>query len=164
MHKINLKSTNRKKVIVATLLIIFFGFTTILFPLLLMYIIPESGLGYYFLDHINYTLMLVPLLIYFSVTGVYYYKIKIDPYIINITSYRTISGFFQKTDFVDISHDMIKQFSFFNRSFTFNKTLMIKIETGNGKKIAKRFNLSLLPKREELRIAKVLEQIIAKNS
>ena len=55
-------------------------------------------------------------------------------------------------------------FSFFNRSFSLNKTLMIKIKNDSGKTIIKRFNLSFLSEREELRISKFLEKIIAKNS
>ena len=41
---------------------------------------------------------------------------------------------------------------------------MIKIKNDSEKKIVKRFNLSFLSEREELRISKVLEKIIAKNS
>ena len=134
MHKINLKVTNRNKATIATLLIFFFCFTTILFPLILMYLIPQSGLGHYFLDHVDYAFVSVPLLIYFIVTGVYYYKIKIDPYVIDITSYRTVSGIFKKKDFVDITHTMLSDYSFFDRPFTLNKTLMLKIETESGKK------------------------------
>ena len=163
MHRLNLIKTNRNIVNLATLLIAFFGFTTILFPLLLMYVIPQSGLGHYFLDHVNYAFISVPILVYFLITGVYYYKIKIDPYIIDITSYRTISGFFQKNDYVDVSHAMLKDYSFFNRPFTLNKTLMLKIESDSGKKIAKRFNLSLLSKKEEKEITSVLNKIIADN-
>jgi hypothetical protein len=59
---------------------------------------------------------------------------------------------------------MLRDFSFFNRSFSFNKTLMIKIKTTGGKNVAKRFNVTFLSKKEEERISKVLEQIIAKNS
>ena len=59
---------------------------------------------------------------------------------------------------------MFVDFSFFNRSFSFNKTLMVKIKNDSKKIIVKRFNLSFLSKREELRISKVLEKIIAKNS
>jgi hypothetical protein len=164
MHKINLKLTNGKKVTVATLLITFFGLTTILFPLALIYTIPQSGIGYYFSYYINYVFITVPILIYFAVTGVYFYKIKIDPYIINITSFRTISGFFQKVDFVDISHAMLRDYSFFDRTFSFNKTLMLKIETTSGKKIAKRFNLTLISRGEIKRISNILDRIIVNNN
>jgi len=163
MHRLNLIKTNRNIVNLATLLIAFFGFTTILFPLLLMYVIPQSGLGNYFLDHVNYAFISVPILVYFVITGVYYYRIKIDPYIIDITSYRTISGFFQKNDYVDVSHAMLKDYSFFNRPFTLNKTLMLKIESDSGKKISKRFNLSFLSNKEEKEITSVLNKIIADN-
>ena len=167
MHKINIKVTNRNKATIATLLIFLFGFTTILFPLMLMYLIPQSGLGHYFIDHTmlsDYSFVSVPLLIYFIVTGVYYYKIKIDPYVIDITSYRTVSGIFKKKDYVDIDHTMLSDYSFFDRPFTLNKTLMLKIETESGKKIAKRFNLTLISEKEIARISSVLDKIIVNNN
>ncbi len=164
MHKINLILTNRSKATLATLLIFFFGFATIFFPLVLMYIIPQSGIGHYFLDHVNYAFIAIPALVYFVITGVYYYKIKIDPYVIDITSYRTVSGFFQKKDFVDIAHTMLKDYSFFDRPFTLNKTLMLKIETDTGKRIAKRFELTLISEREVESISSVLDRIIEKNN
>ena len=55
MHKINIKVTNRNKATLTTLFITFFGFSTILFPLILINIIPESGVGHYIFDHVNYT-------------------------------------------------------------------------------------------------------------
>ena len=81
-----------------------------------------------------------------------------------ITSYRTISGLLKSRNYIELPHDMLRQFSFFNRPFTVNKTLMIKLKDVNGKRIIKRFNISFLSKSEELRISKVLDQIIAKNS
>ena len=164
MHKINLKLTNRKKVTFATLFIAFFGSITILLPMQLIYIIPQSGLGNYFLDHQHYAFITVPILIYFAVTGVYFYKIKIDSYIIDITSYRTISGVFNNADAIDISHSMLINYSFFDRPFSFNKTLMLKIETTSGKKIAKRFNLTLISRAEIKRISNILDRIIVNNN
>lgn len=164
MHKINIKVTNRNKATLTTLFITFFGFSTILFPLILINIIPESGLGHYIFDHVNYTFISVPIIIYFMITGVYYYRIKIDPYVIDITSYRTISGIFKKKDFIDISHNMLKDYSFFDRPFSFNKTLMLKIETGSGKRISKRFELTLISEREVESISSVLDIIIVKNN
>ena len=164
MHKINLKATNRNKATITTLLIFLFSFNTILLPLILINIIPESGVGHYIFDHVNYAFISVPIIIYFMITGVYYYRIKIDPYVIDITSYRTISGIFKKQDFIDISHNMLKDYSFFDRPFSFNKTLMLKIETGSGKRISKRFELTLISEREVESISSVLDRIIVNNN
>jgi len=164
MPKIKLNSTNRKIAIAITLIIIFFGVTTILVPLLLMRLFPQSGIGNYVLEHLYYAYASTPILLYFIYTGVYFYKIKIDSYVIDVRSYRTISGIFQPLNYIDIAHTMLSEFAFFNRPFSFNKTLMIKIETDTGKKVAKRFNLTFLSKKEEKKISKILEQIIAKNS
>jgi hypothetical protein len=116
------------------------------------------------LERLYYGYISVPFMIYIFYTGVFSYQIKIDSYIINIRSHRTISGIFQPPNYIDIAHSMLSEFAFFNRPFSFNKTLMIKINTDSGKQVAKRFNLTFLSKKEEERISKVLEQIIAKNS
>ena len=81
-----------------------------------------------------------------------------------ISSYRTISGLLKARNYIEVPHDMLRQFSFFNRPFTVNKTLMLKLQDASGKKIVKRFNISFLSKSEERRISEVLEKIIAKNS
>ena len=164
MPRIKLISTNRKIALLITGIIIIFGLITVFLPLLLLRLIPQSGIGHYLLEHFYYAYTSIPILIYFTYTGIYFYEIKIDSYIIDVRSYRTISGVFKPPNYIDIDHTMLSDFSFFNRPFSFNKTLMIKINTDNGKKVAKRFNLTFLSKKEEERIGKVLEQIIAKNS
>ena len=164
MPRIKLTSNNRKIAILITLLIIIFGMTTILIPFLLMRLIPQSGIGNYVLEHLYYAYASIPILLYFIYTGVYFYKIKIDSYVVDIRSYRTISGIFQPPNYIDIAHTMLSEFAFFNRPFSLNKTLMIKIKSDSGKKVAKRFNLTFLSKQEEERISKVLGEIIARNS
>ena len=164
MPRIKLISTNGKTASLITLLIIAFGLITIFFPLLLIRLIPQSGIGNYFLEHVHYGFISILMLLYFIYTGIFFYKIKIDAYVIDIKSYRTVSGIFKPPNYIDISHAMLSEFAFFNRPFSFNKTLMIKIETDTGKKVSKRFNLTFLSKKEEREISKVLKQIIARNS
>ena len=164
MPRINLKSNNRKSSMIATFLTILFGLIIFVVPSLLINIIPQSTIGNYFINQIYYAYAILPIILYIIVTGFYYYSIKIDAYIMNITSYRTISGLLKIKNYVEVPHDMLRNFSFFNRPFTLNKTLMLKLQDASGKKIIKRFNLSFLSKSEERRISEVLEKIIAKNS
>ena len=164
MHKINIKSSNKSKALIATLLIAIFGCITFLLPIILVYLIPQSGIGHYFYDHINYAFLSFPVIMYFSYTGIYYYKIKVDPYVIDITTYRTISALLKKKDYVDIPHTMLTDYTFFDRPLSFNKTLMLKIETDSGKKIAKRFNLSLISEKEIEKISNVFDRIIVNNN
>ena len=164
MPKINLQSNNRKMSMSATFLTVVFIIIIFVIPLIFVNAIPESLIGNYFINHISYTYLILPIILYIIVTGFYFYSIKIDTYIMHITSYRTISGLFKARNYVELPHDMLRQFSFFNRPFTVNKTLMIKLKDVNGKRIIKRFNLSFLSKSEERKISKVLDQIIAKNS
>ena len=72
-----------------------------------------------------------------------------------------ILGFFKPPEFIDVSHEMIEEFSFFSRSFSFNKTLMLKIRTASGRRVAKRFNLTLLSEEKEKEISRILKKIIA---
>ena len=163
MPKINLQSTNNKFAIVIFLFMLFL----ILIPLstfVIVYAFPHLAFGDYLFNNTFYIFISSLILVYFVIAHISYYNLKIDSYVIDIKIYRTIIGIFNPKDYIDISHDMFVGFSFFNRSFSFNKTLMIKIKSDSGKTIVKRFNLSFLSEREELRISKILEKIIAKNS
>ena len=164
MPRINLKSTNRKVSTTATFLTVLFGIIIFVIPSLLINIIPQSSLGNYFIDYIYYAYSILPIILYIIITGFYYYYIKIDTYIMYVTSSRTISGLFKSKNYIEVPHDMLRQYSFFNRAFTLNKTLMLKIQDVNGKKIIRRFNISFLSKSEERKISKVFDEIIAKNS
>jgi len=164
MPRINLKSTNRKVSTTATFLTLLFGIIIFVIPSLLINIIPQSSLGNYFIDYIYYAYSILPIILYIIITGFYYYYIKIDTYIMYVTSSRTISGLFKSKNYIEVPHDMLRQYSFFNRAFTLNKTLMLKIQDVNGKKIIRRFNISFLSKSEERKISKVFDEIIAKNS
>jgi len=164
MPKINFKSNNRNVSMSATFLTILFGIIIFVIPLLLVNIIPQSSIGNFFINHIYYAHSILPIILYIIITGFYYFSIKIDAYIMYVTSSRTISGLFMSKNYIEVPHDMFVGFSFFNRSFSFNKTLMIKIKNDSGKRIIKRFSLSFLSEKEKLKISKVLEKIIAKNS
>ena len=163
MPRINLKSNNRKYSIIIFLVMLFL----MLIPLVafvLVYTFPNLAFGDYLFNNIVYIFFSTLILFYFVIARINYYTLKIDSYVIDIKIYRTVFSVFNPKDYIDISHDMFVGFSFFNRSFSFNKTLMIKIKSDSGKTIVKRFNLSFLSEREELRISKFLEKIIAKNS
>ena len=163
MSRTNLISTNRKFTIVIFLVMLFL----VLIPLLafvIVYTFPNLAFGDYLFNNIVYVFISSLVLFYFVIARINYYTLKIDSYVIDIKIYRTVFSVFNTKDYINISHDMFVGFSFFNRSFSFNKTLMIKIKNDSGKRIVKRFNLSFLSEKEELRISKVLEKIIAKNS
>tara|TARA_B110000483_G_C17801246_1_gene391472 strand:+ start:73 stop:570 length:498 start_codon:yes stop_codon:yes gene_type:complete len=165
MPRINLKSTNSKVSITTTLIIIIYGIIAVKIPLFLVNLIPQSAVGRYFNEHIFiFTAIYLVIIFYFLIVGCYYYYIKIDAYVMYISSFRTVFGLLKAKNCIEVPHDMLRQFSFFNRSFSLNKTLMLKLQNDSGKIIIKRFNLSFLSEKEELKISKVLDQIIAKNS
>jgi len=163
MSRTNLISTNRKFTIVIFLVMLFL----VLIPLLafvIVYTFPNLAFGDYLFNNIVYVFISSLVLFYFVIARINYYTLKIDSYVIDIKIYGSVIGILNPKDYIDISHDMFVGFSFFNRSFSFNKTLMIKIKNDSGKRIVKRFNLSFLSKKDEFKITEVLEKIIAKNS
>ena len=163
-NKINLKFTNKDRSIFMTMIIIFFSVISILIPLLFVNYIPQSLIGNFILLNLYMFYITFPLLLYFIFTGVYFCKINIDAYVVQITSFRTLSGLFSNKNDIDIAHNMLKEYKFFSRPFSFNKTLMLKIEKPNRKIIAKRFNISLITLKEQDKIASVLQEIINKEN
>ena len=164
MIKTNIKYNNRIKLVLLNSLLVFFTFSTLIIPLLFINFLPTSGVGHFFFNNLSYSLITIPILSYFIFTGTFVYKIKIDPYIVKLTSFRMLIGFIRPKGYIDIAHSMVKDYSFFNRPFSLNKTLMIKIKTDSGKIITKRFNLTLITEKEIKAISKVLDRIIVKNN
>ena len=166
MNKINLFSTNKRKAFLFTLIIIAFTFITLVLPSIFINFIPQSILGSFLKVNSNSILigifLLVPL--YFIYTGIFIYYIKIDAYVIDISSSRSFSSFFLKKDYIDISHKMLHEYSFLKRPYSFNKTLMIKIKTDSNRVVSKRFTLTLLTLNEENRLCKTLDSIILNNN
>ena len=164
MNKLNVKYNNRIKLVILNSFLLFLTFSTLIIPVLFINLLPTSGVGHFFFNNLSYSLITIPILSFFIFTGTFVYKIKIDPYIVQITSLRMLIGFLRPRDYIDIAHTMVKDYSFFNRPFSLNKTLMIKIKTDSGKIITKRFNLTLITEKEIKVISKVLNRIMVKNN
>jgi hypothetical protein len=122
-----------------------------------------SGIGYFFSENILYSIVSGGIILYFAITGIYYYRVNINPYMIKVQSYRVVFELFKTKDYIDIPHSMLVGFRFFNRPSSFNNTLMLKIQTNSKKKITKRFNFSFISKEDIQTISKILEGIIEKN-
>ena len=163
MNRINLNMSNYRIAILLTLLIVVFGLFGILGPLILVNTIPQSIVGSFFIQNSLFIILAILVLLYFIFTGIYIFKVNIDAYIIAITSYRSLSSVFKQRDYVDIPHAMLVDFDFFNRPFSLNTTLMLKIKSQHNKQIVKRFNLTLLTAREKHKINSVLKNILNNN-
>ena len=164
MRKIYLKNNNKTKMTVLVGALCFLFFTAIIIPEWFIIYLPFSGLSRFFADNIIYSVISLVVIFYFMVAGTFYYKVNIDPYVIQITSYRVLLYFFKRKDYVDIPHTMLIDYSFFDRPFSFNKTLMLKMEKQSGKKVSKRFNVTLMSEKEIEKISKVFDRIILKNN
>tara|TARA_B100001250_G_scaffold351174_1_gene323200 strand:- start:244 stop:741 length:498 start_codon:yes stop_codon:yes gene_type:complete len=159
---IRVRENNKKIVslVIAGILCLFFF--AILMPFWFINFLELSGVGHFFQENIMYAIISILIIFYFSIVGVYYYKIDIDSYVLQVTSYRVIFDLFKKKDYVDFPHRMLLEYNFFNRKFSFNKTLMLRIKSNNGKIIIKRFNLSLISKKDIEKISRVLDRVVIK--
>ena len=164
MHNINFKCNNKTKMTLLVGGLFFLFFTAIIIPEWFIIYFPFSGLSDFFTNNILYRILSAVFILYFSIFGNFYYSVNIDSYVIQITSYRVLLDLFKNKDYVDIPHSMLRDYSFFDRPFSFNKTLMLKIETQSGKKVAKRFNITLMSEKEIERISEVFDRIIVKNN
>ncbi|MEE2699910.1 MAG: hypothetical protein VYD71_00915 [Bacteroidota bacterium] len=164
--RVNTKVSNKNVAYLATALIVIVNVVCILIPLFFLYIFPTSTLTSLFFSFPGFLLFVfgIIFLIYFVVVGVYSFEFKADNYIIEIRSKRTISSYFYtKSNYIDMPISSIEKFSFFNRSFTFNTTLMVKVRVSHRRSIAKRFNFTFLSKAQEQSIIETLEKIVHKN-
>ena len=164
MHRINLKLDNKTRIILFIGVLFFFFLIAVVIPLGFINYFSFSGISHFFMENLIFGLISGVILLYFTIIGQYYYTIKIDAYIIQVTSYRPILEFFKEKDYVDIPHTMLADYAFFNRPLSFNKTLMLKIKSDKGKRVIKRFHLTLMSKKEIEKICSALDRIIAKNN
>jgi len=164
MHNIKLKCNNKTKITFLVGCLFFLFFTAIVIPEWFIAYLPFSGLSDFFSNNILYRIISAVVILHFILVGTFYYKLNIDSYVIQITSYSVLADLFKKKDYVDISHSMLRDYSFFDRPFSLNKTLMLKIETQSGKKAVKRFNITLMSEHEIKRISEVFDRIIVKNN
>lgn len=152
-----------------TILLLFTAFfflfvSTILLPFFFINYFAFSGVGYFFSQNLIYGFISGLFLIYFIIIGEYYYSITIDSYVVKITSYRPLVHFFHKKDYIDIPHSMLVDYRFFNRPFSFNRTLMLKIRNTRGNIITKRFNLTMISNKDIRNLGCILEKIVIKNN
>ena len=136
-HNIDILSSNKEKALLLTFFVIIFLFSFIILPLIFINYISQSIVGSFLSLNSELILLAIFVLFYFLYTGIFIHHIRIDPYVITISSFRIISSFFSRKDYIDISHLMLKEYAFFDRPFTFNKILMIKIKTENDRVVAK---------------------------
>ncbi len=164
MARKEVKINNKKgiAVLVGSLFLLFFF--VVLVPFWFVNYLSLSGVGHFFEENIIYSLLSLAVFTYFLIVGQYYYNIEIDSYVIKITSYRVILDLFRTKDYIDIPHEMLVSYEFFNRPFSFNKILMLKIKTPAKKKMVKRFNLTMISERDEQKVRFILNTIIAKKN
>ena len=107
MHKINLKFHNKTKIIYLFGVLFFSFLIAVVISIGFIKYFSSSGISNFFMENLIFGLISWVILLYLIIIGQYYYTIKIDAYIIQVTSYRPILEFFKEKDYVDIPHTML---------------------------------------------------------
>ena len=96
------------------------------------------------------------------VAGVFYNIIKIDSYIINISSKRIKSSTANFNGLLDIKHEMLKSFYFKKNFLSWNTVLSISFKNDKSKIISKKIYLTLLSKKNKLKLENLFNKILIK--
>jgi hypothetical protein len=152
--------TNKKFLINTYLFIAIFTLATFT----ITYTLSELTFTDYLFNYIFYVLILWLILVYLIIFQFNYYIINIDKHFIDIKIYRTVIRTTNAKNHIYLRNETLKDFSFLNSSFTFNKTLILKINTDKREIKTIRLNLLYLSKKEEHRIKKFLKRIININN
>jgi hypothetical protein len=156
-----LKLTNKKFLINTYLFIAILILTTSI----TIYTLPDFFFIDYLSNYIFYALIFLSLiLVYLIIFQFNYYIINIDKHFIDIKIYRTVISTTNAKNHIYLRNETLKDFSFLNSSFTFNKTLILKINTDKREIKTIKLNLLYLSKKEEHRIKKFLNRIININN
>ena len=160
--KTKLELSNRKiSTIIFLFIIILIIFNALGF--ITEYNSQNFNFGMYFFNNIYYILISLVFLIYFLIKPINYYNIKIDKHSINIKIYRIFIDLLTPKSHINLSSELLKHYYFYNRSFSFNKSLILTIKTNEEEIVKKNFNLSFLSKMDEQKIKRFLQKIINQN-
>ena len=164
--KNNCRVSNQKLAYTITAVIVFVSVITIVIPLFFLYTFPTSKLAFMFFSYPNNLMSIIGFLfvIYFVISGVFYFTFKVDNYIIEVKSRRVILWFFAtKNHHIEMPKTAILKYAFYNRPFTFNSTLMLKVKVSRKRTVARRFQISFLSKKKKELMEQSLEKIIQNN-
>tara|TARA_B110000879_G_C11035346_1_gene456597 strand:+ start:433 stop:1023 length:591 start_codon:yes stop_codon:yes gene_type:complete len=160
--KTKLELSNRKiSTIIFLFIIILIIFNALGF--ITEYNSQNFNFGMYFFNNIYYILISLVFLIYFLIKPINYYNIKINKHSINIKIYRIFIDLLTPKSHINVSSELLTHYYFYNRSFSFNKSLMLQIKTNEEEIVKKNFNLSFLSKMDEQKIKRFLQKIINQN-
>ena len=134
---------------------------TTIVPIIFIKYFTLSMYAMFFMNNIVYILIIASFLIYYLINQ-HYYSIIIDNYSIQITSYRVLSKLFKRQKNIDLNHSMLEGYLFSNKKYSCNGIIHLKIKTNSGKKVVRKFNLSLISKENINKISKYLDHICIK--
>ena len=154
--------SNKTKADIFNIIVIIYLLIFYIIPLQLLFLAPSSTIGLFFKNNfLLSSLNLIPLFIYFY-SGVFYNIIKIDSYIINISSKRIKSSTANFNGLLDIKHEMLKSFYFKKNFLSWNTVLFISFKNDKSKIISKKIYLTLLSKKNKLKLENLFNKILIK--
>ena len=132
---------------------------SVVIPVILYSSLENSLIAQFLSKNLIILIFLIVIQIYLFITGSYYSKIKIDSYIINISS----SRFNSDGNLLDIKHDMLKDFYVKKSIFSWNTIIYINFIKKNNIYISRKFYFSLMNEIDKEKIISRLNNIIKDN-
>ena len=157
MKKLLIK--NYKKSRNLNIFIYSFLFISVVIPVVLFRFLENSLIAQFLSEKPIILIFLIAIQIYLFIIGSYYSKIKIDSYIINISSSRLYSD----GNLLDIKHDMLNNFYVKKSIFSWNTIIYINFIKKNNIYISRKFYFSLMNEKDKEKIISRLNNILKDN-
>jgi len=155
---------NNKQSIVLTLVVSLLLLCISIIPLIFYFYFYQTFIYRYFLNNSYFIYIIFLLFFYFIYYGIYNYNIKFEHNSFRIKSKRTLSSWFgSKVYDLEISNDMLIGFRFNKTYFNINDELLIQMQSSSGRKSAVKIPITLLNKREKIKITEIYNRIIQNN-
>ena len=136
-----------------------FLFISVVIPVVLFIFLENSLIAQFLSEKPIILIFFIAIQIYLFIIGSYYSKIKIDSYIINISS----SRFNSDGNLLDIKHDMLKDFYVKKSIFSWNTIIYINFIKKNNIYISRKFYFSLMNVNDKEKIISRLNNILKDN-
>lgn len=162
MKKIDAELTNKGFIAVLFLIFFFLFSILIVIPGSSFIFSPFSEFANFFRSYFWFILLFLSLLLA-PLPYIYSYTFKIDAYVLYIINFNLITRFFRGKKTLEISHVMLKRYTF-SKHFLTNTVLLLELETSSGRKVSRKFIFSFFREKDQSHVKRMLDQIIQENN
>ena len=155
---------NNRQSVVLTILVFLILFSIFIIPLIFYLYFYHTFIFRDVFKNLYWVYVIPFLFFYFIYFGIYNYKIKFEYSSFRIQSKRTLSSWFgSKVYDLELSNDMLIGFRFYKTYFNINHKLLIQMQSSSGRRSAVRIPVTLLSKKDKIRIINRCNRIIENN-